>query len=35
LAWLAYRIDLAEFMAFVGIQHPEEFRIVMRGHVIA
>lgn len=31
----AYQIDLAEFMAFVGIQRPEEFRIVTRGHVIA
>lgn len=31
----AYRGDLAEFMAFVGIERPEEFRIVTRSHVIA
>ena len=31
----AYRIDVADFMAFVGIQRPEEFRIVTRAHFIA
>lgn len=31
----AYQNDLREFMAFVGIRHPEEFRIVTRSHVIA
>ncbi len=31
----AYRIDVADFMAFVGIQRPEEFRIVSRAHFIA
>lgn len=31
----AYQIDLREFMAFVGIRQPEEFRIVTRAHVIA
>ncbi len=31
----AYRIDVASFMAFVGIQRPEEFRIVTRAHFIA
>lgn len=31
----AYQIDLREFMAFVGIERPEEFRVVTRAHVIA
>jgi site-specific recombinase XerD len=31
----AYRNDLHDFMAFVGIQAPEEFRQVTRAHVIA
>lgn len=31
----AYQIDLSEFMAFVGIARPEDFRIVTRSHVIA
>ncbi|MBE7156978.1 MAG: tyrosine-type recombinase/integrase [Rhodospirillales bacterium] len=31
----AYRIDVADFMRFVGIQRPEEFRIVTRAHFIA
>jgi site-specific recombinase XerD len=31
----AYQIDLRDFMQFVGIQRPEEFRIVTRAHLIA
>lgn len=31
----AYRLDLADFMQFVGIKTPEEFRLVTRSHVIA
>ena len=31
----AYESDLKDFMNFVGIQKPEEFRIVARAHVIA
>lgn len=31
----AYQIDMRDFMSFVGIQRPEEFRIVTRAHVIA
>lgn len=31
----AYEIDLKDFMAFVGILQAEEFRTVMRAHVIA
>jgi site-specific recombinase XerD len=31
----AYQIDLRDFMSFVGIQRPEEFRSVTRAHVIA
>src|SRR5688500_5634720 len=31
----AYQIDLRDFMHFVNIQRPEEFRIVTRAHVIA
>lgn len=31
----AYQIDLKDFMQFVGIRRPEEFRIVTRAHVIA
>ena len=31
----AYRIDVADFMTFVGISRPEEFRIVTRAHVLA
>ena len=31
----AYESDVKDFTAFVGIQRPEEFRIVTRSHVIA
>ena len=31
----AYQIDIKDFMDFVGIQIPEEFRTVTRSHVIA
>jgi len=31
----AYRMDLADFMSFVGLQRLEEFRLVTRAHVIA
>jgi site-specific recombinase XerD len=31
----AYQIDLREFMLFVGIRTPAEFRIVTRAHMIA
>jgi site-specific recombinase XerD len=31
----AYQVDLHEFMHFVNIHRPEEFRIVTRAHVIA
>jgi site-specific recombinase XerD len=31
----AYQIDLRDFTQFVGIQRPEEFRMVTRAHVIA
>ncbi len=31
----AYMIDLRDFMDFVGIRRPEEFRTVSRSHVIA
>jgi integrase/recombinase XerD len=31
----AYKSDVQDFMRFVGIQNPEEFRIVTRAHVIA
>jgi hypothetical protein len=31
----AYRIDIREFMGFVGIGRPEEFRTVTRAHVLA
>jgi integrase/recombinase XerD len=31
----AYRIDLQDFMKFVGVGRPEEFRRVTRSHVIA
>ena len=31
----AYQIDLQEFMQFVGIEKPEEFRSVTRSHIIA
>jgi integrase/recombinase XerD len=30
-----YRMDVTDFMRFVGIQRPEEFRIVTRAHFIA
>jgi hypothetical protein len=30
----AYRIDIHEFMGFVGIERPEEFRTVTRSHVL-
>jgi len=31
----AYQSDIGSFMRFVGIQSPEEFRTVARGHVLA
>jgi hypothetical protein len=31
----AYRIDIHEFMAFMGIGQPEEFRKATRAHVLA
>ena len=31
----AYRSDVSQFMAFVGLQRAEEFRMVARAHVIA
>jgi site-specific recombinase XerD len=31
----AYQIDLRDYMQFVGIRRPEDFRIVTRAHVIA
>lgn len=31
----AYQIDIQDFMTFVGIKRPEEFRAVTRAHVIA
>jgi site-specific recombinase XerD len=31
----AYRQDIDDFMAFAGLQHPEQFRTVTRAHVIA
>lgn len=31
----AYRQDVAQFMVFVGIVHPDQFRQVARAHVIA
>ncbi len=31
----AYQIDIKEFMQFVGIKQPDEFRVVTRAHVIA
>ena len=31
----AYRIDVTEFMRFVGIKVPQEFRTVTRAHVLA
>lgn len=31
----AYRIDLQDFMQFVGIRQPIEFRIVTPAHVLA
>jgi site-specific recombinase XerD len=31
----AYQIDLRDFMQFVGIRRPEEFRLVTRAHLIA
>lgn len=31
----AYQNDLQDFMQFVGIQRPEEFRMVTRAHIIA
>src|ERR1022692_3569510 len=30
-----YKIDIRDFMGFVGIVRPEEFRTVTRAHVIA
>jgi len=31
----AYQSDIGEFVAFVGIEHPDEFRDVARAHIIA
>lgn len=31
----AYQADLGEFMAFTGIERPEQFRIVTRAHLLA
>jgi site-specific recombinase XerD len=31
----AYQSDLAGFMRFAGIEQPEEFRMVTRGHILA
>lgn len=31
----AYRLDITDFTAFVGIDRPEEFRVITRAHVIA
>lgn len=31
----AYKLDLADFMRFAGLGKPEEFRVVVRAHVIA
>jgi site-specific recombinase XerD len=31
----AYKVDLQDFMGFVGIERPDEFRSVNRAHVIA
>jgi site-specific recombinase XerD len=31
----AYQTDLRDFMGFVGIQQPDEFRIITRAHVLA
>ncbi len=31
----AYRSDVGQFIGFVGIQKPEDFRVVTRAHVIA
>jgi integrase/recombinase XerD len=30
----AYRLDITDFSAFVGINRPEEFRLITRAHVI-
>jgi site-specific recombinase XerD len=31
----AYKMDLEDFISFAGIQKPEEFRLIVRAHVIA
>src|SRR5580658_332862 len=31
----AYKNAIKDFMRFVGIRHPEEFRLVTRAHVLA
>ncbi len=31
----AYQADMRDFMKFVGIRAPEEFRLISRGHVLA
>jgi integrase/recombinase XerD len=31
----AYKLDLRDFMGFIGIERPEDFRLVTRAHVIA
>ena len=31
----AYKLDIQDFMRFVGIAHPEDFRLITRAQVIA
>jgi len=31
----AYQADMKDFMGFVGIRAPDEFRLITRGHVLA
>src|SRR5262245_9387228 len=31
----AYQLEITDFSAFVGINRPEEFRLITRAHVIA
>jgi hypothetical protein len=30
-----YQTDLLDFMGFIGIAQPDEFRLIMRAHVLA
>jgi site-specific recombinase XerD len=30
----AYKLDIQDFMGFIGIERPEDFRLVTRAHVI-